>query len=95
MISYDGKSHLGSAIGSRTFVESFVEEKVSKWKKELEQLSDIAITQPHEAYNAFNHGIKSKCIYLARTTPNIDHLLALLEDDASSYPPSLGITFTI
>ena len=32
-ISYDGKGHLGSAIGSRTFVESFVKEKVSKWKK--------------------------------------------------------------
>ena len=29
-ISYDGKSHLGSAIGSRAFVESFAKEKVSK-----------------------------------------------------------------
>ena len=65
-ISYDGKSHLGSAIGSRTFVESFVKEKVCKWKKKLEQLSDIVITQPHEADNAFTHGIKSKWIYLAR-----------------------------
>ena len=57
-ISYDGKSHLWSAIGSRTFVESFVKEKVSKWKKELEQLSDIAITQPHAVYITFTHGIK-------------------------------------
>ena len=48
-ISYDEKSHLGSAIGSRTFVESFVKEKVSKWKKERRQLSDITITQPHAA----------------------------------------------
>ena len=71
-ISYDGKSHLGSAIGSRPFVESFVEEKVSKWKKELEHLSDIATTQPQAAYTAFTHGIKSKWIYLARTTPNIE-----------------------
>ena len=70
-ISYDGKSHLGSAIGSRAFVESFAKEKVSKWKKELEQLSDIAIAQLHAAYIAFTHGIKSKWIYLARTTPNI------------------------
>ena len=46
-ISYDGKSHLGSVIGSRTFIESFVKEKVSKWKKELEQLSDIAIIHSH------------------------------------------------
>ena len=79
-ISHGGKSHLGSAIGSRPFVESFVEEKVSKWKKELEHLSDIAMTQPQAAYTAFTHGMKNKWIYLARTTPNIEHLLAPLEE---------------
>ena len=67
---------------------------LSKRKKELEHLSDIATTQPQAAYTAFTHGIKSKWIYLARTTPNIDHLLAPLEEvtvyDASSYPPSQG-----
>ena len=79
-ISHGGKSHLGSAIGSRPFVESFVEEKVSKWKKELEHLSDIAMTQPQAAYTAFTHGMKSKRTYLARTTPNIEHPLAPLEE---------------
>ena len=34
-ISHNGKSHLGSEIGSHPFVESFVEDKVSKWKKTL------------------------------------------------------------
>ncbi len=38
-ISKEGKRHLGSAIGTRSFVESYVEEKVSKWKEELERAS--------------------------------------------------------
>ena len=79
-ITHDGKSYLGSAFGSRPFVECYVEEKVSKWKKELEHLSNIALTQPQAAYTAFTHGIKSKWIYLARTTQNIEHMLAPLEE---------------
>ena len=42
-ISHEGKRHLGSAIGTRSFVENYVEEKVSTWKEELEHLSDIAM----------------------------------------------------
>ena len=49
-------------------------------KKELEHLSDIATTQPQAAYTAFTHGMKNKWIYLARTTPNIEHLLVPLEE---------------
>ena len=79
-ISNGGKSHFGSAIGSRPFVENFAEEKVSKWKKELEHPFDNAMTRPQAAYTAFIHGMKSKWIYLERTTPNIDHQLAPMEE---------------
>jgi hypothetical protein len=68
-ISQEGKRHLGSPIGTRSFVENYVEEKVSTWKEELERLSDIAMSQPQAAYAAFTHGFKRKWTYLARTTP--------------------------
>ena len=90
-ISYGGKSNLGSGIWSRRFVEYFVEKKVSKWKNELEHFSDIAMTQTQAAYTAFIHGIKSKWIYLARTTPNIGHLLAPLQE-VIHYKSSVSIT---
>jgi hypothetical protein len=87
-ISQEGKRHLGSAIGTRSFVENYVEEKVLTWKEELERLSDIAMSQPQAAYAAFMHGFKSKWTYLARTTPNIDILLASLEHLKIQVPTS-------
>jgi hypothetical protein len=79
MITPEGKRHLRSAIGSCSFVECYVEGKVSEWKGELERLSEIATTQPQAAYAALTHGLVSKWTYLARTTPNIASLLEPLE----------------
>lgn len=73
----EGKRHLGYAIGSSSFVECYVEEKGSDWKKELEHLSKIAIPQPQAAYAALTHGIVSKWTFLAKATPNMHS--ALLE----------------
>ena len=56
-ITIKGKRHLGASIGTRTFVESYVQEKVSGWIHEVERLSSIALTQPHAAYAAFTHGL--------------------------------------
>ena len=53
---------------------------MSKWKKELEQLPDNSInyTTTRSLYGI--HSRKSKWIYLARTTPYIEHLLAPLKE---------------
>lgn len=59
-ITVEGKRHLGAAIGTNSFVESYVQRKVSEWVVELERLSSIAVTQPHAAYAAFTHGQTSK-----------------------------------
>ena len=42
-------------------------------------LSEIAFCQPHVAYSAFARGISHLWKFLCRTTPNIAHLLELLE----------------
>ena len=52
-ITTKGKRHLGAAIGTPSFVESYVQKKVSGWIEEVKHLSSTAVTQPHTAYGAF------------------------------------------
>ena len=80
VIIEEGQKYLGSAIGKQTFIESYVQQKVTTWIDELDRLSSIAITQPHAAFTAFTHGLTSKWTYLARTTPNIEYLIKPLEE---------------
>ena len=75
-----GTSYLGSSIGSRAFIELFVEEKVKLLSVELDILACFAKTQPHAAYFTFTHGLTSFWSYLTRTMPEIGHLLQPLED---------------
>ena len=75
-ITHEGRTHLGAAIGTQEYTESFVQSKLEKWNTELKSL---ASTQPHAAYSAFTHGLTSRWTYLARTTPNISTLLEPLE----------------
>ena len=79
-ITTEGKRHLGAAIGTRDFIESYVAGKVKKWVEEIHQLSEIAQTQPHAAYCAYTHGLSSRWTYLSRTIPDISTLLQPLED---------------
>ena len=51
-ITIDGRRHLGAAIGKPSFVEKYmyVQHKICGWVHEVECLSSIAATQPHDAY---------------------------------------------
>ena len=64
-ITLEGKTHLGAALGTRSFVTSHVKKVISGWVREVEQLSSFASSQPHAAYSAFTHGLTSKWTYLA------------------------------
>ena len=79
-ITTEGKRHLGAAIGTQTFIEKYVQQKVSKWVNEVERLSSIATSQPHAAYSAFTHGLAGKWAYIARTIPNVENLFKPLEE---------------
>ena len=79
-ITPEGKTHLGAALGTRSFVTGHVKMIISGWVREVEQLSSFASSQPHAAYSAFTHGLTSKWTYLARTTHDIDNLLKPLEE---------------
>ena len=43
-ITVQGRRHLGAAIGKPTFVEKYVQHKISGWVHEVERLSSIAVT---------------------------------------------------
>ena len=72
------KHHLGAALGSTSFVESYVQCKVSQWIDTAKALARIALTQSHSAYSAFTHGHASKWNYLMCTIPGISDLLYIV-----------------
>ena len=39
-VTVEGKRHLGAVIGSKNYKDQFCNEKISKWKEELETLVD-------------------------------------------------------
>ena len=70
-ITAEGRHYLGAGIGSRAFVEQYVNDKVDYWVSCVRKLSAIAMTHPHVAYCAFTHGLVGKWTYFLRTLPNI------------------------
>ena len=63
VITEEGQKYLGSGIGKETFIESYVQQKVTTWIDELDRLSSIAITQPHAAFTAIAHSDKQMDIF--------------------------------
>ena len=57
-----------------------MEEKVSTWVTEVEQLSSFAKSQPHAAFAACTHGLCHRWTYLTRVLPVTGSLLQPLED---------------
>ena len=78
-ITCHGHRHLGVAIGTRSFTEEYVSEKVKIWSNEIFALSAIAKTHPHSAYSAFVHGVIHKWNYVMQTIESIGCLLQPLE----------------
>ena len=79
-ITSEGRKLLGAALGTPSFIDIYVQQKVTEWTQEVEQLSNIAISQPHAAYSAFTHGLISKWTYLSRTVPDIENHMKPLEE---------------
>ena len=79
-ITTDGKRHLGAAIGSESFKEKYIKDKVDNWCKELRKLSEIAKSQPQVAFAAYIHGEQHRFSYFLRTLAGIDKYLQPLDD---------------
>ena len=79
-IASEGKRHLGAALGSRFFLESYISDKVKAWTSTILNLSLIAKTQSHAAYCAFVHGVSGLWTFFLCTIPDISSLLQPFED---------------
>ena len=79
-ITSEGRRHLGAAIGSKSFINNYMEEKVTQWDNEVNQLATIAATHPQASYAAFTHGFINKWTYCMRTNPHLTSSLQPLED---------------
>ena len=79
-ITIEGKRHLGAAIGSDEFKNTYIDEKIQKWVVNIKNLAGIAKTQPHVAYAAFIHGEQHKYTYFLRTIANISNNLKPLDE---------------
>ena len=84
-ITTEGHPHLDAALGTQTYVDSYVGEKVNEFSEEVKRLSCIAKSQPHAAYSALTHGMASKWTYLTRTIFNTSHLIKPLGDAIRTY----------
>ena len=79
-ITAQGQRHLGAALGTRSFTEAYVTQKVATWTAEVTALAGVASTRPHAAYCAFTHGMIGHWMYVMRTIPDISPLFKPLED---------------
>ena len=70
---------MGSPIGTKEFVSDFVQDTINDLSKQLEKLSLIARTQPHDAYSSFIHGFFNNFVFLFRTTPDVSAHVQCLE----------------
>jgi len=68
-ITSTGQRHLGSALGSDSFLRDFMVTKITSWVDELENLSEVAKTEPQAAYAALTHGL----IYSKVVVPHENH----------------------
>ena len=78
-ITTEGRKHLGAALGSRSYLEQYVNGKVGEWVEQVTKLAEFALPQPQACYAAFTYGLKHRWTYFLRTLPDLEDLLAPLE----------------
>ena len=72
--TYEEKRHLGAALGTDEFKITYVNGKLEKWCKEMENLSKLAKIQSHAAFPAYINGKQQKFINLLRTIKGMKEL---------------------
>ena len=77
-ITSDGQCHLDPSIGSKSFHDKYVGEKVDEWCSEIAKLSEIA----KPPYSTFIHGEVHKFTYFVQTIPDMDVYLKPLLSSA-------------
>ena len=66
-IATSGRPHLGIPLGTQSYVEEYIRQKVNHWCYTLTLLFQIAITRSHAAYATYTNGLFSSWTLLCRT----------------------------
>ena len=79
-ITKRGERHMGAVIGTINFKKEYVNGKVEKWVKDIDELSKIAKDEPQYALSSFTKAISHRWTYAQRTIPDIRNLFQPLEN---------------
>ena len=74
-ITTQGRKYLGGFIGTEEARMQYAQSLVKKWVNQLNNLAEIARSEPQAAYAAFVSGFQYKLSYHMRVIPNIETLL--------------------
>ena len=80
-ITDQGERILGSVIGTESFREQYIKNKVEGWVKDLQSLSKYAQDDPQAVYSAFTKGLSSRWTHpnhFQGTVPDASELFAPL-----------------
>ena len=61
-VTSEGRRHLGVCVGSASFKENYVRSKVQEWVKEIENLAEIAKSEPYSHMQPL-HGLRNRYTY--------------------------------
>ena len=78
-ITTEGRKYLGGYIGTSTSRDSYIKTLIQGRINQVENLTQIAYTEPQAAYSAFVAGFQHKLTYHIRTIPEMSNLLAPLD----------------
>ncbi len=79
-ITTEGRKYLGGFVGTDEGKQNYVKDLCNEWVSQLEELSQIARSEPQAAYAAFTAGFKHKITYFIRTIPNVSETLKPLDE---------------
>ena len=79
-ITTEGRKYLGGFVGKDEATKQYVEELRDEWIVQLEELANIAKSEPQAAYSAFTAGFRHKMTYFIRTIPDLVEVLKPLDD---------------
>jgi len=79
-ITDQGERLLGSVIGTDSFREQYIKNKVESWVKDLQSLTKHAQDDPETAYSAFTKAVFSRWTHFQRTVPDASELFEPLEN---------------
>ena len=80
---------LGSIIGNSEASKKFLKNGEMKYTKSFDRLGQFALTSPQNAYACLTKGVQQKFSFLSRTTPSMNGVLDMVEEQLRGVIPNI------